>query len=246
MTTELTPTITDDELAELPLGGARADLLRELLAVTGALPEPVRRPRRWPAALAAAAAVVAVAVPVGLHQLGGDDGGTVLDPGTASAPPAPPAAPAAFQVRVVGSISTVPQRDDPEWQELAAYTCPDNPVAARADVAELACDADGTKYLLGAAVVFGGVLDARASQAPGADRWTVLLQLDDAATGELGDLTRQLVGSSTRVAIVLDGEVLTAPTIMSVIDNGQLQLAGDYTGTEATELAARLRQQPVS
>ena len=58
MTTQLTPTITDDEVAELPLGEARADLLRELLAETGAGSAPVRRRRRWPAALAAAAALV--------------------------------------------------------------------------------------------------------------------------------------------------------------------------------------------
>jgi preprotein translocase subunit SecD len=238
MTTELTPTITDDEVAELPLTEARADLLRELLASTGAASEPVRRPRRWPAALAAAAAVVAVAVPVGLSQLGGDDSGTVTDPGTASEPPPPP--PAAFQVRVVGLTSAKPKRDDSEWQELAAFTCPVRPTAAPADKAELACDADGTKYLLGAAAVEDGVVAAQAIQAQAGAGWTVALQLDEKATGELRDLTRELVGSTTQVALVLDGEVLSAPSIMSVIENGQLQLAGDFTKTEATELAARL------
>ena len=239
MTTELTPTITDDEVAELPLTEARADLLRELLASTGAASEPVRRPRRWPAALAAAAAVVAVAVPVGLSQLGGDDSGTVTDPGTASEPP-PPQPPAAFQVRVVGLTSAKPKRDDSEWQELAAFTCPVRPTAAPADKAELACDADGTKYLLGAAAVEDGVVAAQAIRAQAGADWTVALQLDEKSTGELRDLTRELVGSTTQVALVLDGEVLSAPSIMSVIENGQLQLAGDFTKTEATELAARL------
>ena len=42
------------------------------------------------------------------------------------------------------------------------------------------------------------------------------------------------------MALVLDGEVMSAPTIMSVIDTGRLQLAGDFTKIEATELAARL------
>jgi hypothetical protein len=242
MTTELLPTITDDEVAELPLAGARADLLRELLAVTGAASEPVRRPRRWPAALAAAAAVAAVAVPVGLSQLGGDDSGTGTDPGTTSPTPAPPPAPAAFQVRVVILTSTVPRPNDPEWQELDSFTCPDRPAAAPTDEAELACDAHGTKYLLGGAAVEGGVLDAQAIRAQGSVGWTVALQLDDEATRELGDLTKELVGSTTQVALVLDGEVLSAPTIMSAIDTGQLQLAGDFTKTEATELAARLSE----
>jgi hypothetical protein len=241
MTTELTPTITDDEVADLPLAEARADLLRELLAATGAVSEPVRRPRRWPVLLAAASAVVAVAVPVGLTQLGGDGGGTATDPGTTSAPPTPPATPAAFQVRVVGLTSTVPKPDDPEWLELSSFTCPDNPAAAPAVEAQLACDAKGTKYLLGNAAVEGGVVAAEAVQAQGTIGWTVALQLDDKATGEFRDLTRELAGSPAQVALVLDGEVLSAPTIVGVIDSGTLQLAGDYTKTEASELAAHLR-----
>ena len=240
MTTQLTPTITDDEVAHLPLGEARADLLRELLAATGAASEPVRRRRRWPAVLAAAAAVAAVAVPVGLTQLGGDgDGGTGTDRGTTSQPPAPPAGPAAFQVRVVGLTSTVPRRADPEWQELAAFTCPASPTAAPAAEAQLACDAEGTKYLLGNAAVEGGVRDAQAVEGVG---WMVSLELDDESTEDLADLTRQLVGSTTQVALVVDGEVLSAPTINGVIDTGQLQVAGDFTEDEATELAARLRE----
>ena len=77
-------------MAELPLADARADLLRELMAETGAIAAPARRRRRWPAVLAAAAAMAAVAVPVGLAQLGGDDGGTATDPGTTSAHPLRP------------------------------------------------------------------------------------------------------------------------------------------------------------
>jgi preprotein translocase subunit SecD len=188
--------------------------------------------------LAAAAATVAVVGFVGVNQLGGDDAGTVVDPGTASDPPH--AAPAAFQVRVVGLTSTVPKPDDPEWQELAAFTCPNHPAAAPAIEAELACDADGTKYLLGNAAIEGGV--ATASAIEGVMGWTVALQLDDKATEALGDLTKELAGSATQVALVLDGEVLSAPTIMSVIDTGQLELAGDFTETDATELAARLSQ----
>jgi SecD-like export protein len=234
MTSMLTPTITDDEVAELPLGGARADLLRELLAETGAASAPARRRRRWPAVLAAAAAVAAVAVPVGLSRLG-DDSATGIDRGTASQPPA---APSAFQVRVVGLTSTAPVPDDPEWQQLVAFTCPEHPAAAPAIEAELACDAEGTKYLLGNAAVDGGVVDA--SVVEGALRWTVALQLDDEATGDLADLTRKLVGSPTQVALVLHGEVLAAPTVASVIDTGQLQLAVGLTKAEATELAARL------
>jgi hypothetical protein len=242
MTTELAPTITDNDVSELPLAEARADLLRELLATTNAASEPVRRPRRWAAALAAAAAVVAVAVPVGLHQLGGDESGTATDPGTASPPPSPPAAPAAFQVRLVGLTSTEPRRDDPEWQELASFACPSNPTAAPAVKAELACDAQGIKYLLGNAAVEGGVVDAQAMQPEGTGGWVVALQLDEEATSELRDLTKELAGSTSQIALVLDGEVLSAPTIVGTIDGGQLQLAGDFTKAEATELAARLTE----
>lgn len=178
-------------------------------------------------------------MPLGPTRLG-DDSGTGTDRGTASQPPAPPAGPAAFQVRFVGLTSTAPRPDDPEWQELAAFTCPDHPAAASADKAQLACDAEGVKYLLGNAAVEGGVVTATAVK--GALRWTVALQLDDEATEALADLTTQLVGSPTQVALVLDGEVLSAPTVASVIDTGQLQLAGGLTETEATELASRLSE----
>jgi SecD-like export protein len=242
MSTELTPTITDDEVAELPLGDARAELLRELLSTTRAVTAPARRSRRWPAALAAAAALVVLALPLGLGQLGDDDDGTVTDPGTTSSPPAPAQGPAAFQVRFVGLTSEVPRRSDPEWQELDAFVCPDDPVAVPAAQAQLACDAAGTKYLLGNAAVEGGVVDAQAVQPLGAGGWVISLELDDEATDEFAGLTRQLVGSTTQVALVLDGEVLSATTINGVIDTGQLQVAGDLTETEATELAARLSQ----
>ena len=55
------PQLTDEAVSGLPLHGARADLLEEIVAVPRVVATPDRdAPRTWPAPLAAAAAVVAL------------------------------------------------------------------------------------------------------------------------------------------------------------------------------------------
>lgn len=245
MTTDLTPTITDDEVRELPLAGARADLLRELLAETGAAAEPVRRPRRWLLPLAAAAAVLAVGVPVAITQLTGDDG--PRSPGVATDPTAAPqpAVPAAFQIRPVSLTSHDPISDDPERGLVEEYVCPMRPVAEAPEVEELACNEEGTvRYLLGAAAVEDGIVSAEAVAPAGQPGWTVVVQLDDDAAAGLADLTYEVARTDGRIALVLDGAVLSAPTVNGVITTGQLQLSGDFSREDAELLAYRLTRQP--
>ena len=236
MSTDLTPTITDDEVAALPLADARADLLRELVNDTGAATELPRRTRRWMVPAVAAAAIVALAVPVGLSQLGGDAGGRGVDPG------GPTGAPADFQIREVKVSSLTIQPGDVAQVQLDEFTCPARPTPAPPDELQVACDGDGTKYLLEPAAVDGGVLSATSEIPQGQVSWVVTLQLDDPATAALADLSRELVGTETQVALVVDGEVLSAPTFVGVIETGQLQISGggELTEQDAAELAGRL------
>lgn len=79
--------ITDEAVRELPLHEGRVDLLEEIMSTTptdrpldslDTTASPPRRPRRWPVAVAAAAAVTAaIAVPVVLTQGGEDPKGRV-------------------------------------------------------------------------------------------------------------------------------------------------------------------------
>ncbi|WP_372440033.1 preprotein translocase subunit SecD, partial [Bartonella grahamii] len=63
--------------------------------------------------------------------------------------------------------------------------------------------------------------------------------MNSAGTKIFADITRQNI--SRPFAIVLDNKVLTAPTINSVIPNGQGQITGNFDPKEASTLAALLR-----
>jgi preprotein translocase subunit SecD len=237
MTNDLTPTITDDQVRALPLDGSRADLLRGLLTDTGAVVEPQRGRRRWLAPLVAAA-VLAVAVPVGLWQL--DDGKTGRDvqPGGPA-----PAAPASFQIRVVGASSVDEGIDADQRAQLEAFSCPPAPVLTVAADTQLACDDQGIKYLLEPAVVDGGIVAATAEIPQGQVAWVVTLQLDDVASEAITEVSSELVGTTGQVGLLVDGELLSAPTFGSVVDTGSLQISGDFTQADAEAMAARLGAQ---
>ncbi len=87
----------------------------------------------------------------------------------------------------------------------------------------------------------GNVLkDARAGfdpQMPG--RSIISFTLNSAGAKIFAEITRQNINHP--FAIVLDNKVLTAPTINSVIPNGQGQITGNFDPKEASTLAALLR-----
>ena len=60
-------------------------------------------------------------------------------------------------------------------------------------------------------------------------------QLSDDGAKKFGDVTRENVGH--RLAIVLDGELYSAPNIQSPIETGNGQITGSYTIEQAMELA---------
>jgi len=59
--------------------------------------------------------------------------------------------------------------------------------------------------------------------------------LDDAGAKRFGDITRENVGR--RLAIILDGELYSAPVIQSPIETGSGQITGHFDQKEAFELA---------
>lgn len=65
-------------------------------------------------------------------------------------------------------------------------------------------------------------------------QWVVELDLTEPDGVVFGDWTAAHIGE--QVAVVLDGEVLFAPTISSAIPDGDIQIAGNYTRAEATDL----------
>ncbi len=67
----------------------------------------------------------------------------------------------------------------------------------------------------------------------------LLLEFDETGGRQLAELSAAHVGQ--RMAVILDGEIVTAPTIEEPIVGGQLQLGGNFTAESANELAIALR-----
>jgi len=131
-------------------------------------------------------------------------------------------------------------------QQFAAYTCPDEGTSAEvADEAAqplITCDSDGLKYLLSPAVIEGTSLtDASAGLPQASPNWVVNLELDGAGTDVFDDVTTELVSTGRLFAIVLDGQVLSAPEVTSPITNGQAQISGGFTQETATDLSTSLQ-----
>lgn len=103
------------------------------------------------------------------------------------------------------------------------------------------CDQAGkAKYLLGAALLDGSsitkAIAAADSNSPG--RFVINVTFDSAAAKTWADFTAAHIGSQT--AFVLDGEVLSAPTIDSAITSGATVISGNFTRTQAQQLANTL------
>ncbi|HMQ01569.1 MAG TPA: protein translocase subunit SecD [Candidatus Doudnabacteria bacterium] len=66
----------------------------------------------------------------------------------------------------------------------------------------------------------------------------VRLEFDDEGTKLFSELTQANIGRP--IAIVLDGQVIQAPTVQNAITNGEAVITGGFTPDEAKQLATRL------
>ena len=107
---------------------------------------------------------------------------------------------------------------------------------------------DGLIYLLGPAEATGEVFsnDSAAEVSNGA--WVVVAQLKSGAAGE--DQWNALAGKcyaggadcpTKQIAIILDGEVISAPVVQAPSFDKSVQISGSFTETEANELARVLQ-----
>lgn len=141
-----------------------------------------------------------------------------------------------------------------EWlKKYQAYTCPT--AGSTPDVTDdpkqplLACDASGYKYLLTAAPITGKQLDDASWGTPSNGvGYVVNLDFNGKASGKFAELTGAINqayntdGSQKAFAIVLDGEVLSAPTVSNgAITGGQAQISGSFTRDDAEGLANSLK-----
>lgn len=115
------------------------------------------------------------------------------------------------------------------------------------------CEEGGqNKYLLGPVEVQGSMI-SDASSGPETNQQGVQtggtmvnLKFDSAGTKAFGDMTKRLLAfgqgnPQNQSAIVLDGQVLSAPTTQSAITNGEAQITGGFTAATGSTLADQLK-----
>ena len=141
----------------------------------------------------------------------------------------------------------------PDPQSVAvynAYTCPapGSPVKTVVDdpnIPIVTCDDQGQKYLLSPAQIEGTDITSASAGAPGSQQgqvqWTVNLQLKNPGSDVQLKLSQAMAGTSDQFAIVLDGQVISAPTFDGVIPNGTSQITGNFSESEAKSLATSLK-----
>ncbi|GAA4668671.1 protein translocase subunit SecD [Frondihabitans cladoniiphilus] len=133
------------------------------------------------------------------------------------------------------------------------YNCdaPDDVSTAPDNKPLVTCSTDGTsKYILGPVEVQGSnISDATSglatnSQGNSTGQWAVNITFDGKGTTDFKNVTSRLVSLTApenEFAIVLDGQIITAPTTNSAITNGQAQITGSFTSDSAKTLADQLK-----
>ncbi|MFP5068321.1 protein translocase subunit SecD [Pseudonocardia nantongensis] len=168
-------------------------------------------------------------------------------------PPAPPpggggAAPSPSDPRVAAEVNQLReqrQSADPatQAQALLALDCSgQDPLQGYDDPTRplVTCSEDGsTKYVLAPSFIEGTEIDsAQAQQDPNGGGWVVSLTFKSAGAETWGQYTSQNIGKN--VAFVLDGDVVSAPSINQPI-YGQTQISGQFNQERAQDLAQTLR-----
>jgi preprotein translocase subunit SecD len=111
----------------------------------------------------------------------------------------------------------------------------------------VACSRTGTsKYILAPAEVLGRQVSKASAgiDQQGAAAWYVLLTFNGEGTQAFGALTSRvtkLPSPQNQVAIVLDGLVVSAPSINEAIPSGNAQITGSFSQLEAQDLANVLK-----
>ncbi|KTS09887.1 preprotein translocase subunit SecD [Microbacterium testaceum] len=133
--------------------------------------------------------------------------------------------------------------------QFLAYDCanpPSNPADAPADQPMITCGLqDGTKYILGPVEIDGNdIADATNGQEQNTGRWAVNLVFNDQGTEKFGQISQRLYGKQApfnQFAFVLDGSVLSAPSMNGIILDGRPSITGSFTQESSKALADQLK-----
>ena len=138
--------------------------------------------------------------------------------------------------------------DTTQWKKEAGYNNPQDYDNASAQI--VSCDSSGGKYALDVAKVKGtDIASATAELSTTSNQWEVLVTLKSGGATAFANLTsaqssKYFAGASTNeddfwldtIAVVLDGNVVTAPETNGAIPGGTAQITGNFNQASATQL----------
>lgn len=161
-------------------------------------------------------------------------------PSASSSDSLPSGAPVEFRLVLASSLEPAP--DSQVLQQFKGLDCDAPPALAPPEEPLVVCDEEGVKYVLEPASIVGGIESATAGIPDNGVSWVVTVELDAAAGAAFAEVTGDLVGTGRQFAVVLDGRILTAPTVEGPITDGMLQISGNFTEESAQALADRLAE----
>lgn len=144
------------------------------------------------------------------------------------------------------------------YREFEQTNCLDpetlaNAESAPADQPMVACEpSTGAKYILGPVEVPGSqIADATAglsqtSQGASINEWGVNIKFNSEGSNTFRTVTERLFAFTqgdprNQFAILLDGQIITAPTVNGVITNGEPRITGNFNQQSAEALAQQLK-----
>jgi preprotein translocase subunit SecD len=100
-----------------------------------------------------------------------------------------------------------------------------------------------TKYLLYSIPILDGSMltDAQVGYEKNGNRPLINFSLNGQGAKIFGDFTEKAAPTKARMAVVLDGQVYTAPRVQTRIGGGGVQITGNFTPEEAHDIAIALR-----
>ncbi len=175
----------------------------------------------------------------GKQGSGGKDGGAAATPSGAPQP----GAKVTDESSVEELLAWMRNPDAASIKRFSQFECTDQTEVVDNPARPLVtCDEDDNKYLLSPSMIEGTQLtDADYGIPPNEVNYAVTLDFNGEATDTFAEVTRSMAGTNELFAIVLDGTVLSAPTVNTPITNGSAQITGDFTVGEAQSLANSLK-----
>ncbi|WP_027861356.1 protein translocase subunit SecD [Marmoricola sp. URHB0036] len=173
---------------------------------------------------------------------------TSPSPVTPSTPPASQAPTTTAKGAPVTNPVAWAQNPGEEWlKKFAAFECPDKgkaaaPVADNPNQPLITCDDKGQKFLLSNAVIEGTDLKSASYGIPqNGTTYAVNLSFKGKAPEVFGKVSTQLHDNNGTFAIVLDGQVVSYAGVNEPILDGNAQITGDFSESEARSLSNSLK-----